>query len=51
VGGATPAGGRVDEPVQTTQIAPTIVQALGLNAGALDAVRMEGTQALPGSGE
>jgi hypothetical protein len=50
VGGAAPAG-RVDEPVQTTQIAPTILRALGLDGGALDAVRLEGTQPLPGSGE
>jgi hypothetical protein len=40
-------GGKVDQAVQTTQIAPTILQALGLDPGALDAVRMEGTAPLP----
>jgi len=33
--------------VATTQVAPTIVQALGLNPNALDAVRAEGTPVLP----
>jgi len=33
--------------VQTTQIAPTILSALGLNPGELRAVRREGTRALP----
>ncbi len=45
-GGGQP-GGKVDEAVQTTQIAPTILRALGLNPGALDAVWMEGTAPLP----
>jgi hypothetical protein len=36
--------------VMTTQVAPTILQALGLNPLALDAVRKEGTQPLPDSG-
>jgi arylsulfatase A-like enzyme len=36
-----------DDPVTTTQIAPTILEALGLNPGALDAVRIEGTRTLP----
>lgn len=34
--------------VATTQIAPTILQLLGLNPNALQAVRMEHTQLLPG---
>jgi hypothetical protein len=36
-----------EEPVTTSQIAPTILEALGLDAGALDAVRIDGTRALP----
>lgn len=35
-------------PVQTTQIAPTILKALGLDPRALEAVRKEHTQLLPG---
>jgi hypothetical protein len=38
----------VTTPVQTMQVAPTILQALGLNPGSLDAVQKEGTQVLPG---
>ena len=38
----------VKTPVQTTQIAPTILEALGLDGDALEAVRMEKTQVLPG---
>jgi Type I phosphodiesterase / nucleotide pyrophosphatase len=34
--------------VETVQIAPTILKALGLNPNDLDAVRAEGTQVLPG---
>ena len=34
-------------PVQTTQIAPTILRALGLNPTALRGVQLEGTNALP----
>jgi len=34
--------------VETTQVAPTILQLLGLNPAALDAVRVEGTPVLPG---
>ena len=34
--------------VETTQVAPTVLQALGLDPAALDAVRKEGTPALPG---
>jgi len=37
-------------PVTTTQIAPTILYLLGLDPNSLDAVRLEGTQALPVSG-
>jgi hypothetical protein len=41
-------GGRViGTPVETTQIAPTILKLLGLNPRALDAVRAEHTQILP----
>jgi predicted AlkP superfamily pyrophosphatase or phosphodiesterase len=43
--------GTVDEHVTTTQIAPTILKTLGLNPNALDAVKMEGTRPLPGSGD
>ena len=34
--------------VETTQVAPTILQALGLDPGSLDAVKKEGTPVLPG---
>ena len=34
--------------VQTTQVAPTILRALGLSPNELQSVRMEGTQELPG---
>jgi len=34
--------------VETTQVAPTILQFLGLDPGDLDAVRKEGTPVLPG---
>jgi hypothetical protein len=37
----------VDEPVETKQIAPTILQVLGLNPQALQAVRQEHTAVLP----
>jgi hypothetical protein len=37
----------VSSIVATTQVAPTIVQALGLDPNALDAVRLEGTPSLP----
>jgi len=37
-----------DRWVETTQIAPTILQLLGLNPMDLQAVRIEGTQVLPG---
>jgi len=35
--------------VETTQVAPTILQALGLDPGSLEAVQKEGTPILPGS--
>jgi hypothetical protein len=35
-------------PVQTTQVAPTILQALGLDPGSLQAVQQEKTAVLPG---
>jgi hypothetical protein len=38
----------VNEPVATTQIAPTILRALGLNPNELEAVRAERTKSLPG---
>ena len=37
----------VSAPTATTQVAPTIVKALGLDPKALDAVRAEGTAVLP----
>jgi hypothetical protein len=37
-----------NDPVHTTQVAPTILQALGLNPRKLDAVKAEGTTPLPG---
>ena len=33
--------------VGTNQVAPTIIRALGLDPNALDAVKLEGTSALP----
>jgi arylsulfatase A-like enzyme len=38
----------VFDPVQTLQVAPTVLKALGLDPHALDAVRIENTQVLPG---
>jgi hypothetical protein len=38
----------VTTPVQTSQVAPTILKALGLNPAALQAVQIQGTTALPG---
>jgi len=37
----------VTAPVETAQIAPTILQALGLDPNALQAVQLEGTPVLP----
>jgi hypothetical protein len=34
--------------VETTQVAPTILEILGLDPSKLDAVRKEGTAVLPG---
>lgn len=39
---------RVQSPVETAQIAPTIATALGLDPNALQAVQIEGTAVLPG---
>jgi hypothetical protein len=41
-------GQTVGAPVETTQVAPTILRLLGLNPRALQAVRIEHTQVLPG---
>ena len=41
-------GDKVDEKVFTTQIAPTILRALGLRPAELQAVRIEHTKVLPG---
>ena len=38
----------VTSPVETTQVAPTILAALGLDPNDLQAVQIEGTQVLPG---
>jgi arylsulfatase A-like enzyme len=38
------------QPVETTQVAPTILQLLGLSPNSLQAVQQEGTQVLPGIG-
>lgn len=49
VSGAGATGHRtVNGPVETTQIAPTILRLLGLNPADLDAVRAQHTAALPG---
>jgi hypothetical protein len=40
--------GLYDQAVETTQIAPTILALLSLDPNALQAVRIEGTQVLPG---
>jgi len=37
--------------VETTQVAPTVLRLLGLDPDALQAVREEGTQVLPGIGQ
>ncbi|HEX3692847.1 MAG TPA: alkaline phosphatase family protein [Solirubrobacteraceae bacterium] len=44
------AAGVSDRWVETTQIAPTILDLLGLDPNALQAVKIEGTQVLPGVG-
>jgi arylsulfatase A-like enzyme len=49
VSGATVqnAGGEGDGPVETTQIAPTLLRLLGLDPRSLKSVQIEGTRALP----
>jgi hypothetical protein len=47
-GAGTATGRAVIRPVETTQIAPTILRLLGLDPGELDAVRIQHTSALPG---
>lgn len=48
ISGAIEGEGQVEnDPVQTTQIAPTILRLLGLSPRALDAVRIEHTRPLP----
>ena len=39
---------QVEIPVETRQVAPTVLDALGLNPFALDGARLQGTQVLPG---
>jgi arylsulfatase A-like enzyme len=41
-------GSTVTSSVETTQVAPTILQALGLDPQSLEAVQKEGTPVLPG---
>jgi hypothetical protein len=43
-------GSTITSPVETTQIAPTILALLGLDPNALQAVQIEHTQVLPGIG-
>jgi arylsulfatase A-like enzyme len=38
----------VTGPVETMQVAPTVLKALGLDPNALQAVKIDGTQVLPG---
>jgi hypothetical protein len=47
-GGEIDGGKVVTSSVETTQIAPTILQFLGLNPQSLQAVKIEGTKVLPG---
>jgi len=44
------AAGMRDAPVETTQVAPTVLKLLGLNPMDLQAVQIEHTQVLPGIG-
>jgi len=37
----------VTGPVENTQVAPTVLKALGLDPSALQAVKIDGTQVLP----
>lgn len=48
IAGPGVAAATIDEPVTTMQIAPTILEALGLDPMSLAAVKGEGTKALPG---
>jgi hypothetical protein len=41
----------ISTPLETTEIAPAVMELLGLNPDALDAVRIQHTPALPGIGE
>jgi len=41
-------GAKINTPVATVQIAPTILKVLGFDPNELEAVRLEGTQVLPG---
>jgi len=43
-------GATIGSPVETTQIAPTILALLGLSPEQLQAVRIEHTRVLPGTG-
>jgi hypothetical protein len=45
------AGKVISAPLETTEIAPTILSLLGLSPRALDAVRIQGTPVLPGVAE
>lgn len=45
-----PSGATISTPVETTQIAPTILALLGLDPNQLQAVQIEHTQVLPGIG-
>jgi len=47
VAGAGFGRGAVSTPVETTQIAPTIMRLLGFDPRLLEAVREQGTRALP----
>ena len=42
--------GQSGQSVETTQVAPTILELLGLNPNPLQAVQREGTRVLPGLG-
>ena len=39
----------IDTPVETQQVAPTVLHALGMDPGRLQAVKLEGTTVLPGA--
>lgn len=49
VSGTGTRAGIVRTPVETTQVAPTILSLLGLDPDRLRAVRVEGTRVLPGA--